>query len=107
MVLRVADDGGPTTVREDNLALGHGVDGVVGALAVHVRTQGMEQRTDRRPGEDHHVVDASHRGHELRAIVSRHDRPTLVPSTRVTDPSSFTATTRRSASARRPRRYRT
>ena len=39
MILGIADDGGPAAVRLDDGALGHGVDGVVGALAVDVRLE--------------------------------------------------------------------
>ena len=41
VILRIADDGDAAAVGADDLALGHGVDGVVGALAVHV---GLQQR---------------------------------------------------------------
>ncbi len=71
---------------------------VVGALAVHVRPQQLEQRRHRRLGEDVDVVDAAERRHELGAILGLQDRagpaPSLPPS-----PSSLTATIRRSASA--------
>ena len=39
MVLRIADDGDAAAVGAHGLALGNGVDRVVGALAVHVRLQ--------------------------------------------------------------------
>ena len=52
VVLRIADDGDAAAVGAHGVALGHGVDGVVGALAVHVRLQQLEQRRDGGLGED-------------------------------------------------------
>ena len=44
VILRIADDGDAPAVAADGLALGHGVDGVVGPLAVHVGLQREQQR---------------------------------------------------------------
>ena len=60
--------------RPDDVALGHGVDGVVGALAVHVGQQ-REQRAHGRLGEDDDVVHAAQRRHELGAVGRRQDGP--------------------------------
>ena len=47
VVLGVADDGDAAAVGARRFALGHGVDGVVGALAVDVGPQQLEQRRRR------------------------------------------------------------
>ena len=75
MILRIADDGDAAAVAAHGLALGHGVDGVVGPLAVHVRPQREQQRRDGRLGKDDDVVDAAQRRDELGAIRRRQDRP--------------------------------
>ena len=43
MIFRVADDGDATAVGVDDVSLGHGVGGIVGALAVHVGLERLEQ----------------------------------------------------------------
>ena len=50
-------------------------DGVVGALAVHVGTQKIQQPVHVRIGERHHVIHAFERGHDLRAIGGAENRP--------------------------------
>ena len=75
MILRIADDGDAAAVGADGVALGNGVDGVVGALAVHVGLQQLEQRRHRRLGKDHDVIDRAQRGHQLGAIGLRQHRP--------------------------------
>ena len=75
VILRVADDRDAAAVAADGVALGHGVDGVVGPLAVHVGPQRQQKRRDGRLGKDRHVVHAAERGDELRAIRRRQDRP--------------------------------
>ena len=75
MVLRIADYGGATTVLLDNLALGYRVDGVIGALAVHVRSQRLQQGTDGQLRKDDDVVHAAKRGDQFGSIGRGHDRP--------------------------------
>ena len=71
MLFRVADDGRAAAVGRDDGALGHGVDRVVGALAVHVRLHERQQRLDRRLAEHDDVVDAAKAGDELGAVAPR------------------------------------
>ena len=75
MILGIADDGDAASVGENCLALGNGFGGVVGPFAVNVRTQQLEQRRDRRLGKDGHVVHATQRGDQLRAIRGLQNRP--------------------------------
>ncbi len=75
MRLRVADDGRAAAVGEDNAPLGHRLDGVVGALAVHVRAQQHQQPLDRLIPKDHHVVDPTERTDQFGAVLGRQDRP--------------------------------
>ena len=98
VILGIADDGDAAAVAADGLALGHGVDGVVGPLAVHVGLQREQQRRDRRLGEDDDVVDAAQRGDELGAIGGGQERPVRPLRARRPTRSSLMATTRRSAS---------
>ena len=73
VVLLVPDDRDPAAVAADGVALRHGVEGVVGTLAVDVGLQREQQRRDRRLGEDHDVIHAAQRGQELGAIAPRSD----------------------------------
>ena len=52
----------------------HGLDGVVGALAVHIGLDRLKHVPDRLATEDHHVVHAPDGRDELRAVERRHDR---------------------------------
>ena len=67
----VADDGDAPAVGTDDVALGHGVDGVVGALAMDVRMQQLEQRTHGGFGKDDDEVHAAKRRHELGPMLGR------------------------------------
>ena len=58
----------------DDLAFRHGVDGVVGALAVHVGFDLPQQAFDGQLGKDDHVVGGTKRRHELGAIGRGHHR---------------------------------
>ena len=102
MVFLVADDGRSSAVGLDDRALGNRVDGVVGALAVHVRLQQPQQPFDGRIGEHDHVVDAAQGRHELGAFCCGHHRTRPGPFNAATERSSLTATIRRSASRLRP-----
>ena len=46
VILRIADDRGASAVGRDDRSLGHGVDRVVGAFAVHVGPKPIEQGAD-------------------------------------------------------------
>ena len=67
MLLRVSDERRTTAVGAYGLALGHCLNGVVGALTVHVRLYCMEQIADRQTGKDHNGIDNGERRHPLRA----------------------------------------
>ena len=71
MILWIADDRDPAAIRLHGLAFRYGVDGVVGALAVHVRPKRHEQWTDGGFGKNDDVVDASESDDELRKWVER------------------------------------
>src|SRR5438094_764973 len=68
MILGVADNRRPAAVADDDVALGHGLDGVVGPLAVHVGPKRGEQRARARFRKYDDVVDAAERGHQLRPV---------------------------------------
>ena len=74
MILWIADDGDAAAVPADDLALGHAVDGVVGAFAVNIGLQREQQPGDGRLGKHHDVVDAADRGDQLRAIARAENR---------------------------------
>jgi len=77
MVLRIADDGDAPAVRADDVALGYGLDCVVRALAVHVRVDGFDQRTDSRLGEHDDEVHTPQGGDQLRSMFSGQNRSTF------------------------------
>ena len=77
--LRIADDRRAAAVREHDRALGHGVDGVVGAFAVHVGLEQRQQPLDGRIAEDDDIVDAAQRADQLRTIGGRQNRPARRP----------------------------
>ena len=98
MILRIADDGDAAAVGAHGVALGHGVDRVVGALAVHVGLQQLEQRRDRRLAK---------RSRRSRRRAARPPAPrdrlaaapaATAPSARAPTASSLIATISRSAS---------
>ena len=64
----VADDRDTATVAANRIALGHGVDRVVGPLAMHVGTQRQQKRRDVGFRKDRDVVHAAQGGDELRPI---------------------------------------
>jgi hypothetical protein len=68
VILRVADDRGAAAVFLHDVALGDRVDGVIGALAVDVRSQRLKQRTDGRLRKDHDVIHATKRGDQFGSI---------------------------------------
>ena len=68
MVLGIAHDRNASAVRLDDVALRHGVDGVVRPLAVHVGPDRLEQRSDSRLRKDDDVVRAAKRGDQFCAI---------------------------------------
>ena len=53
MVLWIADDRRAAAVRLHRCALRHGIDSVVGALAVDVGAEALDQRLHRCAAEDH------------------------------------------------------
>jgi hypothetical protein len=75
VVLRIADNRDAAAVGAYDVPLWHRVGRVVGALAVHVWLETLEQVCDRRPREHRHVVDAAQRRDELRACRGRQHRP--------------------------------
>ncbi len=75
MVLGIADDGDAPAVAAHGLALGHGVDGVIGALAVDVRLQLEQQRRHGRFRKNDDVGDAAQGGDELGPILFGEERP--------------------------------
>ena len=100
MILRIADDGDAAAVAAHGLALGHGLHGVVGPLAVDVRLQREQQR--RRPSARERSRRNRRRAaaatSSARSLSGRIGRPG--PFSPRTDASSLIATTSRSASAR-------
>ena len=74
VALAIADDRRPSAELGHDRTLGHGVDGVVGAFAVHVRRDETQQPLDVRVGEHDDVVDAAEGGDELGALRRRQDR---------------------------------
>src|SRR5690606_29365148 len=73
MILGVADNRRASTVAAHGLALRNGVDRVVGALAVHVGAQRLEQRRHRVVVEEDDGVDAAQGVHEFGPLEARHD----------------------------------
>ena len=73
MLLPGADDDGPSAVRFHHRTLRHGLDGVVRALAVHIRLHDAQQPLDRRIAEDDDVVDRRKRRQDLCTLGRRDD----------------------------------
>ena len=75
MGLWIADDPRLATVPAHDLSLGDRLDGVVGALAMNVRLDELQQVGHGSVGKEDHVVDHAERGHELRTVRRRQNRP--------------------------------
>ena len=74
MTLGVADDRRPTAIGTDGRTLRHGVERVVGPLAMDIRLNRREQTVDCVVAEDHDVGDAPYRVDHLRSIDKRRIR---------------------------------
>ena len=77
MILGVARDCSASPVGLDELALGNGLDGVVSALAVDIRSKRFEQGHNSRFRKDHDKIDRAESGQELRAVLGGKNRPAL------------------------------
>src|SRR5215813_4194566 len=77
VVLPVPDDRDPAPIRACRVALGNGVQGVVGPLAMDVGLEAQEARHDVGLVEDEDMVDAAERRDDLGALEMREDRASL------------------------------
>ena len=74
VVFRIPDDPGLDTQTLRQLPLGNAVLGVIRALAMDVRTKGLEERPHGSLLENHDIVYRLQRGHELRPASLVQDR---------------------------------
>jgi hypothetical protein len=84
MIFWIADDRDAAAVGANRCPFRHGVRGVVGPLAMHVRFQELQERVNGWLGKNHDVIDRAQSRDQLGAIGSRQDGPvgTLVPAHR-------------------------
>src|SRR6266853_5461246 len=66
--LGVADNRDPPAISTHDRPLGHGVDRVIGALAMHVGLEECEQPLHVGIGKESHVIDAAKSRHEFGTI---------------------------------------